>query len=387
MSAEIDRSPVSLDVDHAPSFLRDEGWIAVSEIVAGGLEIATLQGRNLNLRIERTGGPGYLIKQADPGKRGSQDTLAAEAAFYALCQRDRRLCELTDHLPRLHGSDSEPSLLITELLQDHGPLWQRTPEELEAPAGDLGACLGLLHRLFRETESRSQPTWGTESVSSTPLAQRRSLPWALSMSQPRLELLSQMSTAQQQLLVLIQRQADHLPELETLQKHWQANTLIHGDVRSENILVAGSRIVLVDWELVQWGDPAWDVGGGFQDLLLYWLRSLPTDPELSPEERAEKAGCPLDRLRPAIRAFWDAYQSRAWDIEPNLKAQEAQAEALQRRAVLFSGARLMQSAYEQAAGHRVLPDVAVLALQVAINLLADPDGALSHLYGLDAPAR
>ena len=47
---------------------------------------------------------------------------------------------------------------------------------------------------------------------------------------------------------------------------WRAETFIHNDVKWDNFLVyarAGSRrltqMKIIDWELANFGDPAWDV--------------------------------------------------------------------------------------------------------------------------------
>jgi len=359
-------APGPLDLDHATAFLLARNLVEVSEIVDGHLEVAALRGRNLNLRVERRRASGYLIKKPDPGMQGSRETVAMEAAFYDLCRRQPRLAELERWLPRLHRRDAADGLLVTELLADHLPLWHHGPAKLVAPCHELGALLGTLHRLFRNPEA--------ERLSGLPELPDTA-PWALTVFRPRIELLTRMSGAQRRMLALVQQQPKTTAVLEASLPEWRRETLIHGDVRSENVLAGERGIVLVDWELVQWGDPAWDVAGGLQDLLLYWLRSLPTAPELSPEQRAARAGCPLSKLRPAILAFWRGYRQAA-DQKPEATG------ALLHRAIRFSAARLLQSAYEQAAGHRVLPDLAVLSLQVATNILAAPERALDHLYAL-----
>jgi len=355
------------DTDQAVDFLLGRHLVEALEIVDGHLIVSAARGRNQNLRVERHHAPGYLVKRSDPGTAGDGDTLATEAVFYGLCHREAHLADLAEKLPRLHLHDPEHGLLITELLPDHAPLWQRDPEGLVGPCRDLGSLLGSLHRLFQGLESAPP-----EDLPPLPT----SVPWALSIACPRIELLPWMSGAQRRMLTLVQQQASLSEALISLEARWCRETLIHGDVRSENVLV-GEGIVLVDWELVQWGDPAWDVAGGLQDLLLHWIRSLPTSPELTPEERAAQATKPLSELRPAVGALWEGYRQGA-ALGPE------DADALLARAVPFSAARLLQSAYEQAAGRGTLPDVAVLSLQVATNVLAAPDSARVHLYGLDA---
>jgi aminoglycoside phosphotransferase (APT) family kinase protein len=44
-------------------------------------------------------------------------------------------------------------------------------------------------------------------------------------------------------------------------------TLVHGDYSPKNILVHRGRLVLLDHEVIHWGDPAFDVGFAFAHLL------------------------------------------------------------------------------------------------------------------------
>ena len=95
----------------------------------------------------------------------------------------------------------------------------------------------------------------------------------------------------------------------------------------------------MDWELVNIGDPAWDLAGVLQDFLVHWTHSMPVSTTLTVNEMTAQARHPLASLRPAIRAVWQGYRSAA-----GLESTEA--EALLDRAVAFSAARLIQSVHE-----------------------------------------
>lgn len=68
-------------------------------------------------------------------------------------------------------------------------------------------------------------------------------------------------------------------------------TLVHGDYSPKNVLIHQGRLVLLDHEVIHFGDPAFDLGFGMTHL----LSKLHRFPELRPE---------FDR---AIRIFWAAY--------------------------------------------------------------------------------
>ncbi|TFI52253.1 aminoglycoside phosphotransferase family protein [Mastigocladus laminosus UU774] len=69
-------------------------------------------------------------------------------------------------------------------------------------------------------------------------------------------------------------------ELRLLSEQWQPDSLIHFDVRDDNILIAGSKsnqdcpIRLVDWELAGFGDPLYDVGTVLGQLVYHALRKI-----------------------------------------------------------------------------------------------------------------
>jgi aminoglycoside phosphotransferase (APT) family kinase protein len=192
-----------------------------------------------------------------------------------------------------------------------------------------------------------------------------------------------MSPAGARVFQILQNQEGLSAHLDRLHALWRAETVIHGDVKSDNVLVRASRgsdaalteVWLVDWEFVQIGDPAWDLAGSLHDFLVFWTASMPLDTSLSPEERIAQAPYPLGALRPAIRAFWEAYQSSA-AITPEA------ADELLLRAVAFSGARLIQAAHEMSAEQVDLSTLTVILLQISANLLANPVLAQVHLYGI-----
>ncbi len=74
--------------------------------------------------------------------------------------------------------------------------------------------------------------------------------------------------------------ATHLPRLAELEAGWPAacsgSTLVHGDVRADNVLVAGDRVVFVDWPHGAVGNPAFDVIG--------WAPSVVLEGGPAPEE-------------------------------------------------------------------------------------------------------
>ncbi|MGE3308612.1 MAG: phosphotransferase family protein [Limisphaerales bacterium] len=72
--------------------------------------------------------------------------------------------------------------------------------------------------------------------------------------------------------------------------------LVHGDYSPKNILVHRNRLVLVDHEVIHWGDPMFDVGFAVSHLLC--------KAHHDPPRRQTFAG--------AVALFWEHYQLAAW---------------------------------------------------------------------------
>jgi len=362
-----------ITVDDAGTYLLENGYIGVEAILDGGLVITSTPRRNRNLRVVQGDRPGYLIKQPDPGNPGAFQTLASEAAFYQACEDLESLEGLRPFLPRLRMRDDKHALFGLELLQDAMPLWQRYAQSGNADFPNpipeaIGMALGTIHRCCRKIMRKSQLPWLQDQ-----------LPWALKVHKPGPELFGGLSQANFRTIQIIQTMEGVAGNLDKLRGLWRADTIIHNDVKSDNVLVirepdGRESIRFVDWELVQWGDPAWDVAGMLQDFVMFWLFSM-TDTQGSTEAMAASATYPLMVLQPAIRGFWKGYRTGA-DLDAAASA------TLLHRAIPFSAARLIQSAYELAQTAPALPVQSVLLLQISANMLRDPEASQVQLYGL-----
>jgi aminoglycoside phosphotransferase (APT) family kinase protein len=136
------------------------------------------------------------------------------------------------------------------------------------------------------------------------------------------------------------------------------------------------RMVFVDWELADVGDPCWDVGALIQAYLAAWITSVPQAPGVPLRQLAQTASAPLDRFQPAIGALWHRYATdRGLDADSRARTLD--------RCVRAAGARMIQTAYESLTeADSVAPHVSLL-LQVSLNILTRPGEAAGQLLALD----
>jgi len=344
------------DIAH---YLLSLGLVKPRAVLEEDLTVVDASRRNCVFLASTTAGPTYVVKQAGPGGAG---TLAHEAAVL------RGLAgapELAGQVPTLVRHEAEAARLV---LSTPGGArdWSHHHEAgrfPRVPARTLGRVLAALHRLpadgFEELPPGLDPMWG------------------LTLPEPRHELLLDLSAGAQDLVARLQASRAVCDRLDALREAGSDGALVHGDLRWDNCLaVAASgarrrtRVLLVDWELAGRGAPAFDVGTVLAEYLLAWVGSIPIVEPGDPGRLVSRARHPLRRMQPAMRAFWSAYRL-ASPRGPAL-----------RRTIELAAVRLLQSAVERSQG-LAAPSAHVVALvQLAGNMLRDPDDAALSLIGL-----
>jgi hypothetical protein len=339
-----------------------EGLFSDEALVDGDLTIEVMPGRNYNHRITRRRGPNLLVKQS----RDSSGALAAEAAMYRVLQR-RYGKDVAWYLPQLRLFDRRRRLLLLNLIVGshtvaaHVAHHGRIGDHL---ADSLGRAVGALHRSGTRGKIRST-----------------GIPWVLSLAHPPIELLREISSANLQMIRLLQESEAMCRGLDELAASWREYCWIHNDLRWENCLVsksgrAGPGLKLIDWELAGTGDPDWDIGAVFSSFLAAWIFSMRFVTGLTPEALAKSARHPLARFRPAIGTFWRAYVTSR-----GMSATAARESSV--RAMRFAAARLVQFAFERQQDSSFVTGNVVCLIQMCANVMVRPELACSELLGLN----
>ncbi len=354
----------------AVRFLLDRGLLSAEDVVTGQLSVDEAIGRNANLLIRSRTGRAYALKHA-AGDATAARMLALEAGFLegTSAPLSPARASLGMHVPRLACFDPDQGVLVTHITPGTRELW-----ELEAPDDALprigsasGTVLAACHAVI-----------GDEIPG--PLRERRP-PWVLQLHRQDPSLLRDASPAHLEVIGMVQSNAPTCAALDRLHAGWTRQCLIHGDVKLSNLLaVPGAdsnsalRLILIDWETASAGDPAWDVGSAFQMILWHALHSVfNTDEGLPTADPREEFAKRLLLYRPELQAFAQAYRD----------ASAGTAASLFLRSTTWCGVRLLQSAYEEASGLEHPSLFSLSLLQLGVNMLADPPGAIRDVLVLD----
>jgi hypothetical protein len=113
----------------------------------------------------------------------------------------------------------------------------------------------------------------------------------------------------------------------------------------------------------------------FADYLACWLLSMPITGEAPPDRFMERARYPLQRMQPAIRAFWQSYAGQ-------MGLDTTTASEWLTRALRYGAARLVQTAFEQMETSMRPAGNTVCLLQLSVNVMRRPNDASAGLLGI-----
>ena len=268
-------------------------------------------------------------------------------------------------------------MLVLELLPDAENLSVYQSRENRFPldiAARLGSALGSYHRNISLSAAN-----GSVKADAFPCV----VPWILQFHQTPAQEVQSLSAANAQLHAILNRYPDFGHKLDAVRSGWQADTLIHGDIKFENCALffpggpeAPYDLKLVDWETADFGDASWDVGSVFtRRTLNSWLYSIPSTPGATAEQLEQLARTPLSSVQPAIRAFWRAYAD-TMQLEASQSLQRLE------RCVLMAAGRMLQTVFEWMNHQPQLSANAMFQLQVSLNMLQRPGEAVPALLGI-----
>lgn len=256
------------------AYLRAEGRIASGErprieVLAGGVSCRTV-------RVERPDGESWVLKQALPRLRVEVEWLSDPARIHREALAMQWLPRLTPagSVPRLVFEDERNHLVAMEAVEQPHFQWKALLLDGRLDPAHVRRFASLLAAIHRG--SRDIPELADVFADRT------------YFESLRLEPYYEYSAGQRHAA------AAFLHDLvaDTLRER---NTLVHGDYSPKNVLIRRDRLVLLDHEVIHWGDGGFDIGFATTHLLAKALHVR--------DRRAEF----LD----AARLFWRTYVEHA----------------------------------------------------------------------------
>lgn len=264
--------------DALVAYLRDTGRIAPDEsprvrTLAGGVS-------NRTVLVERPSGEAWVLKQALPKLRVAVDWFSDPARIRREAEGLRWLSQLAPAgtiTPLVFG-DPDRFLLAMQAVPQPHENWKTMLLDgriLHDHFHQFGRLLGEIHR--RSHEARDELA---------ALFEDRSFFESL-----RVEPYYEYSATQ-------------VPEAAPFLRRLIEDTrgrllaLVHGDYSPKNVLISGGRLVLLDHEVIHWGDPAFDLG--------FSLTHLLSKAHHLPDKR--------DGFVHAVGRYWDAYRQELGEV-------------------------------------------------------------------------
>jgi Phosphotransferase enzyme family len=353
-------------------YLLERGLLDRRAVVDGDVLVVEGVRRHHNYSVVRGDGSGLFVKQMQPDQPFSAQTLQKEAACYVMMESDPALAAIHALMPRFRSYDPDRSILVVELIANGANLTELHRRANAFPL-DVARRVGELLARYHDVSGRELlPRANAAIFQGMP-------PWILSFHLMPHGSMQTLSAANGQFMSILQSYPDFALALDRLRSGWRRNALVHGDMKFDNVVVSqsGDTMHVVDWELTDVGDSAWDVASILQAYLTWWISTLQRVP--GAEGEADGAQYPLESIQPAVHAFWDAYAGSR-----GLDAREAGAEL--ERAMSYAGARMLQTVYEALVFAPALTQNSVWQVQACMNILNQPAAAATDLLGFPAVA-
>ena len=262
-----------LDETNAAAYLSSRGLVDPDSVEK--VELLGWGVSNVLVKVQ-TRGDCMVIKQSLARLRVTEDWFADRERIYRECACIETLSTIlpTGALPEVRYQDQDNYLFVMSCAPEEGVNWK---EQLlagqvdETVAGKVGAALGAIHR-----ETTGSSAVRERFLNDQVFIQLRIEPyhWTTAKVHP-------------DLAQVIQREAARMLEVKT--------ALVHGDFSPKNIIVTGQDVFLLDFEVVHYGNPVFDLAFMLNHLML---------------KSVHNAGI-RNMYFHAARSFWQGYTEQA----------------------------------------------------------------------------
>ncbi|XCN71473.1 MAG: phosphotransferase [Candidatus Electrothrix aestuarii] len=354
-------------------YLLAKGLVTTESVVDGDFIVSEAGRRNRNFMITRNQSPGIFVKQIKNFEPETIATIQQEGSCYRFINSSPLYEPIKRLMPPFIDYDDTRYILTLELLPGSENL-NEYHNRLESFPDSIGRMIGEGIGTYHSDVGRMFSNTPNQTLFP------KKAPWILSFHQSNGAMFQQLSQGNSKLLELLHQYPEFQSKLDELRNEWQYDSLIHGDIKWDNFIVFNNEdekpeFRIIDWELVDFGDSCWDVGGVFQAYLFYWILSMPFENEDTISRSYQKAKFKIEEMHPSIKAFWDSYTK-------SCRMNNVEKLRTLSRSIRFGAARMVQTAFEYLFYSQGLNNRTLALLQVSFNILKSPEKAASALLGL-----
>ncbi len=356
-----------------PFYLISKGLVSADSVVEGDLVVAEAGRRNRNFKIIRRKHPSLFVKQIKSTEAQAMSTIQREAGFYRTVHSDPKYASISRLIPKFVDFETKRHALAlgltenAESLSEHHVRHGRFPEET---ARMMGSALGTVHShgpiLLADPVARSLFPC--------------QVAWPMLLDQMGFQFMDTFGPIGPQLSKGIQQLPTLQPMLSALRPLWQYDSLIHGDMKWDNCLLSqrnggAPELTIVDWELADIGDGAWDVATIFKEYLVSAILNSSAKQAAAAQNMPAPPDESIAASQPSIRGFWKAYE-----LARGLSGDRAA--AYLNRAVRFTAARMVIAVLEYLSASPQYSAMGTTMLQTAVNILESPQLAAEQMIGV-----
>jgi hypothetical protein len=335
----------------------------------------------IQLTVKTSGDNTYIVKQ----ERFIADAETYFGAKYEyllhqLIANFSELKSIQSLIPELVDFDSENSIIAIRYLSNQLALdefYQYNDSYPTKIAALLGNHLARFHRLtFNKPEYQEflVKHTGNEHLGDAPYLLR-------SLERVGPGLFGNICSDGIEFYKLYQRFPSLHQAVVELHSSYDSSCLIHGNLRLDKYLrenkeaiATQTQVKLRDWENLNWGDPAFDLGVLISQYLKLWLDSIYVDSDTDLKLALSLATCPLEKLQPSLGELLQGYLAEfpaILDERPDFV----------NRVVQFTGINLIKSIQHKLEQRNLFGNGDICTLQVAKSLLCQPEQSISTVFG------
>jgi hypothetical protein len=370
-----------LNIDNVLEYLKQQQVCSSDQLLTEPVKSKQDKNNTIHLTVNTSGNNSYIVTQEHLQADGDMSLRPKyEYLLYKLIPNFSELELIQAFIPEIVKLDSENSIIAIKYLSNQLSLsefYQRNDNYPTQIATFLGNHIARFHRLtFNKLEYKK---FLVQHTGNEHLGDKPNLLRTLERIGPGI--FSDICSDGIEFFKLYQRFPSLHQAVVELDNSYRSTCLIHGYLRlsryfleNQEDITTSTQVKLTNWEKLNWGDPAFDLGVLTANYLQLWLDSIYIDSDTDLKLALSLATCPLEKIQPSLNALLQGYLAEFPEIiheKPDFI----------NRVVQFAGLNLIKFIQYSVERREPFSNGDICTLQVARNLLCQPEQSISTVFG------